>query len=185
MAFELGVVLLEQQALLSMLVTRFAQAPEAEKPLVFESATRALFAHLAGIDSVLLPSLQRTPQVDAAEAGALLVSQVLAGAITHQPELQGPPLAEILQSSMRALFDSEKALLIAVQRDVDHAAQVRLAMEIEECFTRLTGLSDLQELRAAGASADTAIAAALALLGPAAPAAESAPLPDTGLDSES
>jgi len=185
MAFELGVVLLEQQALLSMLVTRFSRSLPANRPATFESSTRALFAHLAAIDTVLLPSLQRTLHIDAVEAAALLVSQVLAGAITHEPELQGPPLAEILLSSMRALFDSEKALLVAVQSDVDHATQALLAVEIEECFTRLTGLSDLQEFRASGASSDTAIAAALALLHSTPLAAEAAPTPDTNLDGAS
>jgi len=142
MESELGIVLREQQAVVSFLLSRVALAAGEERRLAFEALARALFAHLSVLRSVLLPNAGDTEFSRQAAASARLVAGLVARTIVEQRGVGPDHDIQALMSSVLALLAQESALLKIGFGALPPQVQLSLAAEAEEEFTRLAGPCD-------------------------------------------
>jgi hypothetical protein len=148
MESELDMVVHEQQAVLSQLLTRVALVQGTERRLAFDALARALFAHLAVLRSVLLPNAgDREFSRRTAESGQL-VAGIVARTIVEQQGVGPKHDIQALMTSVLSLLSQESALLKTAFDNLSLEAQRTLATEADAEFSRLAGPYELEELPA-------------------------------------
>jgi len=148
MESELGMVLHEQQAVLSFLMSRVALVQGAERRLAFDALAQALFAHLSVLRSVLLPNAGDREFSRRTAASGQLVAGIVAKAIIEQQGVGAKHDIQTLMTSVLALLSQESTLLKTAFGALSPEAQRMLATEAAEEFTRLAGPYELEELPA-------------------------------------
>lgn len=148
MESERGIVLREQQAVVSFLLSRVALAHGKERRLAFEALARALFAHLSVLRSILLPKAGDTEFSRQTAANGRLVAGIVARTIVEQQGVGANHDIQTLMTSVLSLLSQESALLKTAFGALSPQAQRTLAVEAEEEFTRLRGPHDFEELPA-------------------------------------
>src|SRR5690242_16574731 len=111
MESELGVVLHEQQAVLSLLLSRVALVQGADRRVAFDTLARALFAHLSVLRSVLLPNAGDREFAQRTAASGQLVAGIVARTIVEQQGVGVKHDIQTLMSSVLSLLSQENALL--------------------------------------------------------------------------
>jgi hypothetical protein len=145
MESELGIVLREQQAVLSFLMSRVALVDGKERRLAFEVLARALFAHLSEWRSVLLPKAGDTELARQTAASGRLVAGIVAGTFVEQQGVGASTNIQTLMTSVLFLFSQESTLLKTVFSALPRPIQLALAVEAEQEFIRVAGSYDLDE----------------------------------------
>jgi len=145
MESELVIVLREQQAVLSFLLSRVALAHGVERRLAFEALARALFAHLSVLRS-LLPNTGDTEFSRQTAASGRIVAEVMAKTIVEQQGVGASHDIQALMTSVLALLSQEGALLKTAFGALSQEVQQTLAVEADEEFTRLAGPYEFEEL---------------------------------------
>ena len=146
MESELNTVLHEQQAVLSLLLTRVALVQGIERRLAFDALSRALLAHLAVLRSVVLPNAgDREFSRQTAESGQL-VAGIVARTIVEQQGVGEKHDIQALMTSVLSLLAQEGALLKTAFDNLSLEAQQTLATEADAEFARLAGPYELEEL---------------------------------------
>jgi hypothetical protein len=148
MESELGMVLHEQQAVLSFLLSRVALVQGAERRLAFDALARALFAHLSVLRSVLLPNAGDQEFSRQTAASGQLVAGIVAKTIVEQQGVGAKHDIQMLMTSVLSLLSQESALLKTAFGALSPEAQQALATEAAEEFARLAGPYELEELPA-------------------------------------
>jgi hypothetical protein len=147
MESELGIVLREQQAFLSQLLTRVALVDGEKRRTAFEALALALLAHLSEWRSVLLPVAGNTELAQQAAASGRMVARIVARTRVDQ---QGPGANNDIQTlitSVLSLLSQESTLLRTTFSALPRPVQRALAAEAEHEFLRLGGSVELDELR--------------------------------------
>jgi len=147
MESELGIVLREQQAVLSYLLSRVALAQGDARRLAFAALARALFAHLSVLRSILLPKVVDTDFSRQIAAGGRLLAEIVARTIVEQRGV-GTNNIQTLMTSVLSLLSQESTLSDTAFGALSPQAQRMLAVEAEEEFIRLVGPYDLEEFPA-------------------------------------
>lgn len=146
MEYELGIVLREQQAFLSMLSRRLAKADGEERRTAFDAFAHALVAPVAMWRYVLLPlagDTQLAQQV--AASGRSAVGHVVRIRIDQQGVAADNDILTLTTSS-RSLLAQESALLKSTFSALTRSTQLALADEAERELIRLGGTAELDEL---------------------------------------
>jgi hypothetical protein len=148
MESELGTVLHEQQAVLSLLLSRVALVRGSERRLAFDALARALFAHLSVLRSVLLPNAGDREFCRQTGASGRLVAGIVARTIVEQQGFGAKHDIQTLMTSVLSLLSQESALVKTAFDNLSPEAQRALAIEADAEFTRLAGPYELEELPA-------------------------------------
>jgi len=148
MESELGMVLHEQQAVLSSLMSRVALVQGAERRRAFDALAQALFAHLSVLRSVLLPSAGDHEFSRQTAATGQLVAGIVAKALVEQQGIGTKHDIQTLMTSVLSLLSHESALLKTAFIALTPEAQRALAAKVAEEFARLAGPYELEELPA-------------------------------------
>ena len=148
METELGVVLHEQQAVLSLLLSRVALVQGTERRLAFEALARALFAHLSVLRSVLLPNAGDREFSRQTAVSGQLVAGIVARTIIEQQGVGAKHDIQTLMTSVLSLLSQESALAKTAFDNLSPEAQRSLATEADAEFMRLAGPCELEELPA-------------------------------------
>jgi hypothetical protein len=146
MESELGVVLREQQAVVSLLLSRVALVDGNERRVAFEALARVLFAHLSVWKSVLLPKAGDADLAQQAAASGRRVAGIVARTIVEQQGIGARHDIQTLMSSVLSLLSQESALLKTAFGVLPRELQRSLAVEAEEEFMRLAEPYELGEL---------------------------------------
>ena len=148
METELGMVLHEQQAVLSLLLSRVALVQGTERRLAFEALARALFAHLSVLRSVLLPNAGDRKFSRQTAASGQVVADIVARTIIEQQGVGARHDIQTLMTSVLSLLSQECALSKTAFDNLSPEAQRSLATEADAEFTRLAGPCEFEELPA-------------------------------------
>jgi len=148
MGSELGRVLHEQQAVLSLLLSRVALVQGAERRRAFDTLVRALFAHLSVLRSVLLPNAGDREFSRQTAASGQLVAGIAARTIVEQRGVGASHDIQTLMTSVLSLLTQERALAKTAFDNLSAEAQRTLAIEADTEFTRLAGPYEFEELPA-------------------------------------
>ena len=148
MESELGIVLREQQAVLSYLLSRVALAQGDARRLAFAALARALYAHLSVLRSILLPKVGDTEFSRQIAAGGRILAEIVAKTIVEQRGVGTNNDIQTLMSSVLSLLSQESTLSDTTLGALSPQAQRMLAVEAEEEFIRLVGPYDLEDLPA-------------------------------------
>ena len=146
MESELGIVLHEQQGVLSFLLSRVALVQGAERQLAFEALARALFAHLSVLRSVLLPKAGDGEFSRQTAASGQLVAGIVARTLVEQQGVGARHDIQTLMTSVLALLAQESTLLKTAFAALSPEARQALAIEAADEFTRLAGPYEFEEL---------------------------------------
>lgn len=148
MKSELGIVLHEQQGVLSFLLSRVALVQGAERQLAFEALARALFAHLSVLRSVLLPHAGDGEFARQTAASGQLVAGIVARTLVEQRGAGARHDIQTLMTAVLALLSQESALLKTAFDALSPEAQRALAVEAADEFALLAGPYEFDELPA-------------------------------------
>ncbi|MEP6876673.1 MAG: hypothetical protein ABI887_20130, partial [Burkholderiales bacterium] len=133
---ELGIVLRDQQALLSMLLTHVALADGEERRSAFEAFAHALVAHLADWQSILLPMAGDTELAQQVAASGRLTAEIVTKTRIDQQSVTANNDIQTLMSSVLSLLSQENALLKGTFSALPHAVQLALAGAAERELVR-------------------------------------------------
>ncbi|MEP6872809.1 MAG: hypothetical protein ABI887_00430 [Burkholderiales bacterium] len=147
MESELGIVLREQQAFLSLLLTRVASVKGEERRTAFETLARALLAHLSEWRSVLLPLAGDTELAEQAATSGRLVAGIVARTRVKQQGVGANNHIQALMTSVLSLMSQERTLLSTTFSALPRPTQLALAVAAEQEFIRLAGTAEFDELR--------------------------------------
>lgn len=147
MESELAIVLREQQAFLSLLLTRVALVDGEERRTAFDALAHALLAHLSEWRSVLLPIAGDTELAQQAAASGRLVAGIVAQARADQQGAGANHDIQALMTAVLSLLSQESMLLKTTFGALPRPIQLALAAEAEHEFIRLGGTIELDELR--------------------------------------
>ena len=147
MESELGIVMREQQAFLSLLLTRVASVKGEERRTAFEALARALLAHLSEWRLVLLPIADDTELAQQAAASGRLVAGIVARSRVDQQGVGANNHIQTLMTSVLSLLSQERTLLRTTFSALPRPVQLALAVEAEHEFIRLGGTAEFDELR--------------------------------------
>jgi hypothetical protein len=147
MKSELGIVLREQQAFLSMLLTHVALVDGEERRAAFEAFAHALLAHLAEWKSVLLPMAGDTELAQRAAASGRLVAGIVAKTRIDQQGVGANNDIQVLMTSVLSLLSQESTLLETTFSALPRPIQLALAAEAKHEFIRLGGTVEFDEFR--------------------------------------
>lgn len=136
MVSELGIVLRDQRALLSMLLTHVALADGEERRTAFEAFAHALVAHLTDWQSLLLPMAGDTELAQQVAASGRLTAEIVARTRIEQQSVTANNDIQTLMSSVLSLLSQESALLKGTFSALPHPVQLALAGDIERELIR-------------------------------------------------
>lgn len=145
---ELGMVLHEQQAVLSLLLSRVALVQGTERRQAFDALARALFAHLSVLRSVLLPNAGDREFSRRTAASGQLVAGIIARTLVEQQGVGAKHDIQTLMTAVLSLLSQESALSKTAFDNLSPEAQRALASQADAEFTRLAGPFELEELPA-------------------------------------
>lgn len=151
MESELRIVIREQQAFLSLLLTRVARVKGEERRTAFEALARALLAHLSEWRSVLLPIAGDTELAQQAAASGRLVAGIVARTRANLQGVGANSHIQTLMTSVLSLLSLERTLLRTTFSALPPPIQLALAAEAEHDFIRLRGTAEFDELRTTSA----------------------------------
>lgn len=148
MESEIGIVLREQQAVLSLLLNRVALVDGTERRLAFEALARALFAHLFVWRSVLLPNAGDTELVHQTAASGRQMAGIVAKTILEQQGVGASNDIQKLMTSVLSLLSQERALCKTAFSALPRPIQQALAVKAQDEFLRQVGPCELGEVSA-------------------------------------
>jgi hypothetical protein len=148
MESEIGIVLREQQALLSLLLNRVALADGAERRLAFEALARALFAHLSVLRSVVLPNAGDTELVLQIAQSGRQMAGIVAKTIVEQQRAGASTDIQKLMTSVLTLLSQERTLCKTAFDTLPRPLQQALAVKAEDEFLRHAGPCEFAEVPA-------------------------------------
>jgi hypothetical protein len=151
---ELGVVLREQQAVLSLLLNRVALVNGAAKRAALDEFAGALLAHLSQWRSVLLPAAGKSELAQRLSASGAQIAMILACTRVNQTRVGGEHSIQALMRSLLSLISQERTLLSTTLSALPIGMQLALAGESEDEFLRHGGPAEREERRLEHADAD-------------------------------
>jgi len=148
MESELGMVLHEQHAVLSLLLSRVALVQGSERRQAFDALARALFAHLSVLRAVLLPNAGDREFSRRTAASAQLVADIVATTLVEQQGVGAKHDIQTLMTAVLALLSQESVLSKTAFDNLSPEAQRALAGQADAEFARLAGPYEFEELPA-------------------------------------
>jgi len=146
---ELGGVLREQQATISLLLNRTPLTNGHRRQEVLEALARALLAHLFVWTSLLLPRIDPTRLAFQTAAGAADVEEALGQTMTEYGRSGERGHIHGLIRSVLALISCEKALIRTGFDELPERTLSSLASDADEAFSRLAGPLDIESMEEA------------------------------------
>jgi hypothetical protein len=144
MESEIGIVLREQQAVLSLLLNRVALFDGAERRLAFEALARALFAHLSVLRSVLLPNACDAELAQQTAQSGRQVAGIVAEAIVEQQGVGASNNIQKLMTSVLSLLSQERTLCRTAFSALPRPIQQALAVRAQDEFLCQAGPCELE-----------------------------------------
>ncbi len=144
---ELGSVLREQQATISLLLNRMPLADANHRREVFETLARALLAHLFVWTALLLPRIDLTPLAIETAAGAVNVEETLSRTMAEHGRAGARGHIHGLIRSVLALITHERALIKTGFDALPEMTLASLATDVDEAFSRLAGPLDIESMQ--------------------------------------
>ena len=143
---ELGGVLREQQATISLLLNRTPLAAGHRHREVLEALGRALCAHLFVWTSLLLPRIDLTRLAIQTAAGAADVEETLSQTMAEYGRTGARGHIHGLIRSVLALISCERALIRTGFDELPEVTLSSLASDADEAFSRLAGPLDIESM---------------------------------------